>query len=148
MRSAPRNAARSLLALTLLSGMSCGGSSGDGPTASSSHSITVTASLYNATVDNPVLEAALLIDGVQVGTSTKYAGGTGNAGLSILPTPVSAGSHKVALRVIQQRFASVTYTVIGAVIGANGSGALVQQNFPSTATLKAGEQVEVTVNVP
>ncbi len=127
---------------------SCGGSS-SGPSGSTVHGLTITVAIANVTLDKPLVEVALLIDGIQVGSSTTYPGGTGNARLDPVPIGVTAGSHRVAFKVVQQRYASVPYIVAGTVIGSNdATGVLVRQDFPQSATLKAGDQVEVTVNVP
>jgi hypothetical protein len=144
-------AVRWVAATSFVACIACGGSGGGttSPSSNSVHGLTINAALYNATVDKPITEAAILVDGVDQGNHFLDASGSGNVSFSAQVGVASAGVHRVALKVIQQRYASVTYATLGTVLASNSeTGAIVRQSFPTTVTLKAGDQVEVSVNVP
>ena len=112
-------------------------------------SMVVSGSLTTLQLDTPLLEAAVLVDGVPIGGSVKYASGAKRADFFLISVPVASGTHTVALQVIQQRDSSVTYAAEGVVVVTDSYGNRTIGSFPAEyRALKAGESISLTLNVP
>lgn len=96
-----------------------------------------------------ITEAELLLDGKRVGPRLISQSGSDRVFLQ-LEEAISGGPHTVAVRIVAQRYAAVEYLIVGGFAAANRStGVIVTAAFPDQFhTMRAGDKVELTINVP
>lgn len=140
-----------LLGVVVLAG--CGGSSPAAPQADD-HVLTGTIEIaYSALNGDPVIqEVEALVDDQQV-SHQSVVPGSDRAFLDVGATFQTAGSHRIAVRIVRQSGTSVQYFVYGgiAVYRLSDPNSVVSYAFGSSAnyyTMKAGDRVEMVVNVP
>jgi hypothetical protein len=136
-------------AVAFLAGTGCSSRDATGPE-QSDHVIGATVLLYAQTGNNAaIVEAEVLLDGVKKGPSQRIVNGTFQYWLEFQEPLKSGGSHRVGIRIVEQKYSTVEYLIGGTAYGARGSTqSIVQVSFPSSATLKRGDVVEVRVDVP
>jgi hypothetical protein len=136
-------------ATTLFAIVGCSTHDAMGPE-QSDHVIGATVLLYAQTGNNDaIVEAEILLDGVKKGPTQRVVNGTFQYWLDFQEPLSRGGSHRVGIRIIEQKYPSVEYLIGGSAYGARGSTqSIVQVAFPSSATLKRGDVVEVKVDVP
>jgi hypothetical protein len=148
--SSQRRLGRSCVLLALVALVACKSDGSTGPVASPSHAVGASLLLYDNTSNDGIIEAELLLDGKKVTANQKATNGTFQYLLTFNQGLSAAGTHKVSVRIVDQKYPSVEYLLSGAAIGLNlKTGANVQTSFPKSAmSLRVGDVVEVTVDVP
>jgi hypothetical protein len=114
------------------------------------HILSVSASIVSSdpfTSPNAMTDVQLLVDGVSV-ADQQYPSGADEAVFTFVKAYTSGGTHQVSIGVLQQRYSTTVYNVLGAASGVFGSTS-VNVDFPATnQTLSAGGQVALSVTVP
>ena len=150
MRLSIRSTSRLIFAaVAVLAAIGCPSGDATGPE-QSDHVIGARVLLYAQTGNNDaIVEAEILLDGVKKGPTQRVISGTFQYWLEFQEPLNRGGSHRVGIRIVEQKYPSVEYLIGGAAYGARGSTqSSVQVAFPSSATLKRGDVVEVRVDVP
>jgi hypothetical protein len=138
-----------VVVVALLAATGCGSDGTTGPE-QADHAIGATVLIYAQTGNNDaIVEAEILLDGVKKGPRQRIVNGTFQYWLEFQEPLTRAGSHRVGIRIVEQKYPTVEYLIGGTAYGARGSTqSIVQVAFPSSATLKRGDVIEVRVDVP
>jgi hypothetical protein len=106
--------------------------------------------LYAQTANDAIVEAELLLDGNKKSATQRVVNGTFQYWLTFEERLRNPGTHRVGVRIIDQKYPTVDYLISGAAVGVNiRNQATVQVSFPSQVRrLREGDVVEVTVDVP
>jgi hypothetical protein len=114
------------------------------------HGIGATVLLYAQTANDAIVQADIYLDGRKQGATNRIVNGTYQYWLEFEAPLEKAGRHRVGIKIVEQKYATVDYIIGGSAYGINTkTQSTVQVSFPSTVrAARVGDMIEVSVDVP